>query len=289
MRHISTDPLESGILQVLAKQDKIGMTDLQAVLAADYDLRYTRQHLYKVVGKMVNAGILTKISSKIGIDYRWAAFLHTIAGDVLSRRNAGTLDDLDLDLKEGEKREFAGDSMRGITALWDQIYLALMNASPTKEFYEYVSHPYWALCLPLHPEYFQSIYVKSSVYMTLIGNDTPLDRHALEDIRHHPGRDSAIAIDTQFEKSGYELEVIDDYVIEFFLPEKVNTLFEFLFQSMTEMNEQNQKMLLNIFNMKEPCTLTVRKDAKTAEQYRYLIRSRCGRKHAEGGGMEFRA
>lgn len=266
------DPLQSAIVVLLLRTSTMSVNDLMDKLKADFGLEYTRQHLYKVLGKMVESGMLNKVKGKFAIEMRWATHVHSLFSDALYKMPEKD-DIVDIELKEGQSREYIADSFQSLISIWDKLSVHLIETNGNKV-HQYFSHPYYNLYTQsAGPEFYKYLVERGHQAWTLIGNDTFLDHHAVELYSELKSRKAAINTTLPFDKDGYSIEVSGDYISELKIPPNVEMHFKFLFEHVDSKEKFDQHLFAEIFKIKAPFRLVITRNKKDAEKLRKAIES----------------
>ena len=106
----------------------------------------------------------------------------------------------------------------------------------------------------------------SSVYF-LTGNTSVLDRHGVSEYEKI-GISTFASEDVPFPREGYCITVIGDFVFEVIYPPTVTEYFRLLFETTKDLAAFNPELFGKIFEMREKCRLTLRRNKKHAEKVR---------------------
>ena len=265
------DPLQSAIVEILLKTPGLTVNDLLLALRELYGLEYTRQHLYKVIGKMVECSMLSKVRGKLSVEMRWVTRVHKLFSDAICIMPEKKDFAVDFRLKEGQSREFIADSFQAITSLWDKVSIQLIEQN-AKLCHQFMSHAYFCLLsLAARGDFYAFLDKQNFRYFTLIGSNTFLDRHAVELytlLQHHK---SSINTVLPFDRDGYVLEVVGDYIAELKVPPTVEMHFTFMFEHVDSLEKFDQHLFADIFKIKAPFQLVITRNNKDAAKLRTAI------------------
>src|SRR3989344_5772646 len=266
------DSLQSAIVELLLRRPSMSVNELIEDLKKEYGLNYTRQHVYKIVGKMVDLGMLHKIKGKLSVDMRWATKVYALFYKSVFDMPKLEEFSIDINLKEGQSKEYVCDSFQAITSVWDNISIRLMETH-SKENYQFFSHSYFSLYNTSSKDYCKYLSDKGIHFWTLIGNDTFLDHLGVEAYEKVPNRHATVNTVLPFDRSGYVLEVTGDYIAELKIPPNVEMHFKFMYENIDTIEKFDQQLFTDIFKIKAPFKFVITRNRQDAEKLRYAIRS----------------
>lgn len=245
---------------------------LMKQLEEESGLEYTRQHMYKVLGKMVEVGMLTKVGSKFAIDARWASDVHALFGSALTAMAEGQ-SGVTITEKEGGSKEYIAESFHAFADIWDKVSLELLEKHDRVS-HRFCSHPYLHLYAKATDSgYYEYLADKTYSIHTLFGGDTVLDNLGLDLYSKHEGWHAAIQTNMPFAQTGYMLEVTGPYIMECRIPPTIEMHFAFMFQHCTDPERFDKYMYAEIFKIKAPFRLVISKSSDDAEKLRTMISS----------------
>lgn len=257
-------PLQSSILEVLAKQQGLTMSDLHKELKQNHGLKVSLQNLYKAVGKMVDMQMLAKSKGKLFLNLVWLShathFIETANLTYNSEQGTG------LPLAEGERTEFYSDSLTGLDPLWNHILMKLTEVAETHDWYVYNSHPWYSLGMKeTETRLYQSLVVEGIHCHMVYGNDSFLDCYGQKMITLK-GFETSIAPDAPLPKEGHALWLCGEHIVECIFPEIISRNFAFFFQTVTSVQEFDPQLFTDVFHMKARCKISVRRSKAEAKE-----------------------
>jgi len=263
-------PLQSSILEILARGQGITMAQLHQALIKQHGIRISLQNLYRTVGQMVEKQILVREGKKLSLNFVWIThqmtFSETIRQTYLHTQTASELPD-----KEDDRREFSADSLMGLDPIWNDLLTRIAASGTDEGFYEYVSHPYYYLGKrETETRFYQGLTERDISCFTLHGNDSFLDRYGNKLVTLE-GVQSITASDTGFPTEGYVLSLYGGLIVECVFPPVIARHFAVFFQTVQAIEQFDAELFSSIFKMRARCKLTVRKSKKDAEKLQAKI------------------
>lgn len=266
-------PIQTAILELLSVSPEMSLSEMHAKLKTGHGVRISLQHLYRVIGEMIEGKQLIKVKTKVSVNLMWIAYVELAARRVKERMIASSLDSDDLPQRDGGHKQYTADSLLELEAIWSHLLVQIDALSKTKEWYAYNSH---ALLHPakggLDLSTYRDISARGITCCLLYGNDTALDRAALAQVQTLPGFRAAISTDTPFPREGYTLNVSGDYMLDCVFPESVTKHLQMLFASTTPDSTIDPQLFASIFSLKGTCQITVRKNSLQAKGLREKIK-----------------
>ena len=133
--------------------------------------------------------------------------------------------------------------------------------------YVYQAHPYYAIGMrETEMSFFRQELSISPVYF-LTGNTKFLDKHGLS-LYESINIPTLASDDVSFPREGYCVTVIGDYVFEVIYPKSISDYFRLVFETTNNMQTFNPELFGKIFEMRERCRLTLRRNKKHATEVR---------------------
>jgi hypothetical protein len=267
-------PLHNSLLELVSRHPELSMAELQEHLRKKYKTDTSLQHLYRIVGQMMDEQILIKRKGKISLNLMWLSYLSFYAEHARKTTLGAQSLDADLPKRDGEKKQFAVHSLVEVETVWNHLLVQLrriLNAEST--LHKYYSHAWWQYGQNHGDAGFYENLAKRGVRCRwLFGNDTYLDRQGAERIRG--SFEAVIDPKPPFPTEGYNLNVYGDYVLECVFPDTMSKHLEAFFERVTSAKQFDREVLMDLFTMPCPCKVTLWKSKRQAELLRNQIEKR---------------
>lgn len=262
-------PLYTAVLDVIGANPGVSVGELHTMLRKRR-MPITLQHLYRTVNRLVDEQIVIKAGTQLSVNLMWLSYLQFFADrskkTLLDARSAEVV----FPLKEGERRTFTCNSLLDLQALWNHLLVRLHRAAPARHLLKYYSHAWWQIGrYALDPAFYRYIKETGVRCHWLFGNTTFLDRHAAE--LHKDLMNARLVDDPPFPKEGYNLNVYGSHVFECLFPEKITKHFNFVFRTVTSLDQFDADVYNDIFLLKAPLTLKVWRNETQAAALRAKI------------------
>lgn len=263
-------PLQSSILDILGSEQTLNMAQLHDRLQ-ERDISVSMPNLYRTVGQLTDMQVLVKIHGKISLNDTWIAHLTEFTERVNATYHEQQAGVFQFTLKEGERREFFADSLKGLDPIWSHVLVGMTDDQQKHPIYMYNAHPWYSIGMrDTEARFYHSMTANGNTCVMFYGNDTFLDRYGDKLIRVKNMR-SYIVPSVPFPKEGYALWVFDDNILECIFPPAISRHFEFFFNTVKSIGEFDAELFSDLFRMKAKCKITVRRDKKEAEKLRAII------------------
>ncbi|OGG39899.1 hypothetical protein A2118_00765 [Candidatus Kaiserbacteria bacterium GWA2_50_9] len=128
---------EDHVVELVAN-DRTTIKSLHARL--DKERALSLRAMYKVINKLVDAGVLLKVGKQVMVDQEWAKRV----GEMLNSASAPLLSD-------GERAVYTFISVEHLDAFWKTVVLPLEQSTSAREVFFYNPHNFWAY-LPTRKE-----------------------------------------------------------------------------------------------------------------------------------------
>ncbi len=255
-------PIYSCVIEIVAVYPRITIGKLHEHLKRR-KIDISLAHLYRVVSRMTDAQVITKVKGELLINLMWVSYMEFI----IERAKKVTQNVSDFPLEPGKKRVYEARSLLDVEAVWNHVLIALYRTTQEKQLYKYYSHAWWQLGRNAEELSFYKRLKEGGIDCHWVfGNDTFLDKAGAQRISEvFP----AVTIKTPpFPSDGYNLNVYGEYVVECILPEKIAKHFSFFFGRVKSMKDFDNDLFLDIFAMQAPYKLTVWRNPAQADLLR---------------------
>lgn len=262
-------PLYTVILDAIAANPGVSVADLHAHLRKRRT-NITLQHLYRTVNRLVEAQIVIKAGTRLSINLMWLSYLQFFAERakkvLLEHRGS----EIVFPLKEGERTTFTCNSLLDLQALWNHLLVRLHQAAPGKHLLKYYAHAWWQIGrYALDASFYRRITESGVRCHWLFGNTTFLDAYAAK--QHKDLMNARLTDDPPFPKEGYNLNVYGSHIFECIFPERITKHFDFIFHTVTSIEQLDLDVYNDVFLLEAPLTLKVWRNEKQAAQLRARI------------------
>lgn len=262
-------PLQSNILDVLAKNPDISVSVLHGILLKK-NIAVSVPNLYKVVADLIDNQLINKTKGNLSINLIWLLNLESFLNQAKNSVEKSAAPSLLFPSEDG-KTEIKTDSLRGLDALLIQIITKLLKLTNEKVIYSYHSRPWWALSKQPIADFCQAVTANSDIetYM-LHGNDSFLDKFGaglINNKKYHV----TITDNPPFPKEGYVIASIDGYTLECKFPEELNKHLSLFFYSIKKIEQFDHKIFFDLFKKKLQFKITVKKNHAEADKIKQMI------------------
>lgn len=265
-------PLQSSVLEVLALHPGISVQELYGILIREHAFTVSLPTVYRTVAEMVEHQLLVREGRNLSLNLVWVSHLHQLVGSI-QRTYTSAEETVSLPQKEGQRREYGAESLYALDPLWNHLLMEIARHTDEHTWWEYDSHPYYALGKPdTELRLYQSLTAEGVQCCVLHGNDTYLDHFGAKFIQM-PGVNSSVVQETSFPKEGYILLVGGPYIVECVLPEILSKHFSFFFMTVRSPEQYDPLLFRDVFRMKVRCKITVRKSQQEARELERKIRA----------------
>ncbi|OGJ64159.1 hypothetical protein A3C37_04030 [Candidatus Peribacteria bacterium RIFCSPHIGHO2_02_FULL_53_20] len=259
-------PIHSAILEILCRKP-LSTAELKNTLDAR-GITVSTPNLYRIVSHLITAQVLVKQRGKLSLHRLWVSEFLQFA-ETLGEWSRHSEESVDLPEKEGEQRVYRADSLAGLDPLWNHLLLQITEKAENKVFEEYDAHAWYLLATPDSEAAVYRAIARNGFTVRLgIGGKTTLDLHAVKALESNKEISVCSAAVTPFPSDGYIAVACGSYSIELVLPEILRRQFAIFFQNVQSMADFEPERFADVFRMKCPCSLTVRKSQKHAETLR---------------------
>lgn len=262
-------PIQSGILEALAATPGMTVAALHKTLNKAKETRVSLPNLYRTVGQMVDAQILVREKGALSLNHAWIPHALHLAENIRANYGQGSIV---KPLKEGERREYAAESLGSLDGPWFHVLAHCADADTTREWHAYNSHPWHPIGMAdTELRGYKALALKGISCRMLYGSDTFLDRYGKKLAQSKAFR-ITIAEDAPFPKEGYALWVCDDHVVECVFPEAISKRFAYFFDTVKNIGQFDPGLFADVFAMKARCKVTVRRSRKEAAKLRAMLK-----------------
>ena len=266
-------PLFNATVDIVAEHPGIAIADLRSALKKRSGIDVSLQHVYRTVTRLTEAQILLKRKKQLFLNLLWLSHVELFAQNAKQRLLEGQ-DLQSLSALAPEKRlAFTARSLREMQAVWHHLLIQLNRIVPAaqrRQLHKYYAHAWWLLQENGgDASFYERIAAKGVECFWLIGNDTFLDRRAME--RYKKIFAIALTDHSPFPKEGYNLNVFGEYVVECVFPKAIADHLVLLFRSVRSAKEWDAAVFENILDIPAPFTVTVTRSAAKADQLRAKI------------------
>ncbi len=262
-------PLQSAVIESLAAHPGLRVRELAERVAAQ-DVRVSTQSLYRTIARLIEGGIVTRDHGRHFLSLLWLSALARLTKQAGTTHFSNAHGPIALPDYDGERREFLADSLLDQDLIWDDIAVALAKRTALRAWYEYNSHPYYALAIPDAELRFYGAVANEGVrHHILYGNQTFLDRHGDACTPHCCSHRTAAG--TPFPSEGHIVLIAGEYIVEFVLPDVIRRHAEPFFQSVSRIEEFDAEVFYALFTMKVRCRLVIRRSSAEAQVLREKI------------------
>lgn len=265
--------LLNAILEIVADMPSLPVRELHARLCKEKNCPVTIQHLYRTLNRMIEAQMLLKDSGKVTLNRIWLGQLGLFASNAALHLEKDQLSTTRLPLREGECVVIRTDSLIGLQAMWYHT-LAKLHAhlkQESNEITKYYSHAWWLLEeTDAMKKFLQAVSEKGVTCQWLLGNDTVLDRSAVEQYKNI--FEIRIAKKSPFPIEGYCLNVYGEYILECMFPRAVSTQFQLLFSTAQSENRDTLALLRDLSTLKARYSMKLWRNKELAEEMRSKVK-----------------
>lgn len=266
-------PLFNAVVEIVAEHPGISIADVKTRLQRDAKINVSLQHVYRTVTRMTEAQILLKRKRQLFLNLLWLSHIELFASSAKQRLLEGNdLQTLSA-LADGKRIAFSARSLREMQALWHHVLIQLNRiVAPTarRQLHKYYAHAWWLVQEKgSDAAFYERIAAKGVECFWLIGNDTFLDRRAMD----HYKKLFAIALTDHapFPTEGYNLNVFGDYVLECVFPKAITDHLTLLFRNVRSVREWDAAVFENILDIPASFSVTVTRSAQKADALRAKI------------------
>lgn len=253
-------PAYNDIVDALAKKPGLSVAELHGQLgkSKNRESRVTVQHLYRLVGRLSEDGVVRRVDGRLSLDDAWVGQLSSFAENAKRIAAAAARTVQVFPLPPGETRRFEAGSARDALALWNDLLLKMHRASPQSVFTVSAAHAWWALPpLDAAADAMRTVSAAGVWCGVLLHGDTLLDRRAAAvtepfEVRV-AGKPQEAAI----------LAAVGEHVLECLLPAPSLRLFDFVFSSAGE-DLPDGRLLEDICDQRAECAVTLARNRRKA-------------------------
>ena len=276
-------PLQSSLLEILSAEPGLSMEALRAKLGAEYDQTVSLQNLYRLVGRLIDQQVLVRSGGKLFLNAVWLSHIMQFAQRAEQHYLTAPGDAVELPAKEGGQSEYAGDSLRGLDSIWNDILLRFVDAVEERSWYAFNSHPWYNLGMfETELRLYQGLHARGIRTYMLFGGGTFLDRYGDSLIRTE-GLVTAVAGEAPFAREDYAVWAAGEYLLEVVMSPLIARHFSFFFNRIESLEQYHPRLFADVFRMRERCSVKVSRSRKRADEVRRAIRPYFRGKRAAGG------
>lgn len=253
------------IVQSLASQQLLEVTDLRKKVLEVSGKNYSIQGLYKELRKLQEEGVLFKLRNKYSLRLPWVFDFISLA-DKLSTTYTER-PQLPLILPEINKKEIWHFSdLLKMNDFWSHILLILIQQSKHKVLLGWNPHPWFHLVQTKQEEqYIKALKLARSKLYLILGGSSLLDKWTekfwdKETVHYSFGKS-----DFHNERSTY-FNVIDDYVVTVKLEPKTAQAIDAIYENTKSIDDLNLQSILSIFNQETKCSIWLEKNPEKAKK-----------------------
>lgn len=256
-----TDLPQSIIIESLIQNPQLKIPELLKHTQNFYST--SRPTFYRLIHSMVEKQILTKNKTYLSLNEQWKDNL-IFTANVLKQQQTNSQIQLP---KENEKNSFHAESLIMLDTIWNDLQMRCLKSSQTPNLYKISDHFVWLLGIAKNETAQIASFHKYQIHyhIGILGN-TFLDTYVCETYSHENTNIKHIQTDF-FPQEKYHNNIIADYIIEFLMPDKLHNYFTAFLQSTTNIKDFKPERFTEIFEMKCPCTLTIRKSKQEAKAF----------------------
>lgn len=268
---LTTNEIESSILEVLARRPRTSVESLREILQHDYEVCVSCSQLYKICKKMCLSYILIREHGTFS--------LHNLRIDKLDsyldlvRKNYFVQSIEKPFLNMFETKVVKATSYIDAMQKRHQIMSEIMKEQKKEDFFLYESHFYYVLGEEKRIEnpaedFNTTLFATGRKSYCICGNTTFLDTYKKPSFfkRHqqHPNYHEIHTTKTPFPKEGYNLYVYGDYIIEEVEPQEFTKEILVFFKTVQNLKEIDKKIIQVLFTKKMKRKFTIRKNPQEA-------------------------
>jgi hypothetical protein len=263
-------PIFNAVMTAVAKKPGITIADLHTVLKRR-KVDTSLQHLYRTVGRLVEAQILLKNGKELSLNSMWLSYIQYFGDQAKEALSEAKMSDVVFPLKEGQRKSYDAHTLLEVQTIWNHTLVQLHRAQREEKYlFKFYSHAWWQVGKhALDLEFYRTIKKKGVGCYWLFGHETYLDTQAMTALR-----DVAEVRSTEtppFPEEGYCLNVYGDYVIECVFPENVAKHLGFFFHGVTSDAQFDESILDDILVQDASFKVTIWRNAKQAAALRAKI------------------
>ena len=161
--------------------------------------------------------------------------------------------------------------MFDLDPVWNHLQMAMLESTEDKVSYKFSNHFEWLLgMVPTERQQIESFATKGVHIYNALSEKKFLDHYVVDTFQTETNH-IRLVDNTFFPNEKYSTNIIGDYIIEFFYPDILAQYFGLFFETVKSIEQFDPQRFTDIFQMRVPCELVVRKSAKDAARYRAVI------------------
>ncbi len=245
------------MLNLLWTHKNITAKQLHKDMQKKWDITLTQ--VYNLLQNLQKHQIISKKKAQVSLNIEWLQGLKqyaTTATNILSTENPYKK------FKTWEVRYIKAQSLSQMDSLWTNHYFKILEASKSKDLYFYNSHPVHVLCSPETEKHFLRVLASSHQIYYLIGNNFELDNFACKEIMAQWVQSVCCNTDNSFLKNGYIINIIGDFILEFYFPSVLTDYISLIFSHLRPNTDTFQK-ISNIYNTNYNLKIRVTKNSNS--------------------------
>jgi hypothetical protein len=270
-----TDKIFSALVEVVAQHPNMSVKDIATRLSSEHAIEVSLPTLYRKVSTCVSQQLFVRRAGRVSLNLVWASWLTRFASKVSTEYNLPEGKDPILPAKDGEERLLQAGSLHDLDGCWNHALVALGKRFPGALFRGYNARAWYPLGMrDTESQLYGALSGNGGGVELLLGKDSFLDRYGLRIL-------TSIGVCARIQESLSRstnpvlargiVWTVEDYSIEFVMPNALLQPFEFFFAHIDSMLHFNAELFSGVFLMKQPCRLTIRRSRERASYWNELL------------------
>ena len=226
--------------------------------------RTTKQGMYAVLRKLIQAEVVLKHKKQISLNVTWLtkveSFVTLAEHFYASASRSGSF----LSLADGENIRYEFHNTNATDAFWIHVLLLLVEAHPRQPWFGYNPHDWFFVARAESERALRDFLVKKGgQYLMVVGSKRPLDKLIRKEF---DGKRSQYFMreTPMFPQNNYYVNIIGDYIIEVWIDTAQAKAIERLYATATEATTEVVKQLQDIIRSKGKTKFVVSRNKKKA-------------------------
>ena len=230
--------------------------------------RTTKQGMYAVLRKLIQAEVVLKHKQQISLNVTWLtnveSFVTLAEHFYASASRSGSF----LSLEDGENIRYEFHNTNATDAFWIHSLLLLVEAHPKMPWLAYNPHDWFFIARAESERALRDFLIKKGgQYLMVVGGKCPLDKLIRKEF---DGKRSQYFMreSPMFPQDNYYVNIIADYIIEVWIDAAQAKVIERFYATATEATPEVVKQLQDIIRSKGKTKFIVSRNKKKAEKLR---------------------
>lgn len=265
-------PLQSSLLEVLARSPSTSAASLRKALKKQTGLSPSVATLYRLLKELENEQVIVRSYGRIQLNSVWVSHIARFVENARSvqKNNATGRQELQ-NLRDKERMSLVADSLQDLDPAWNHALVELARIESNRTWYMYNSHPWYSLGMRSTEQRLYEGLMNEGIRSYMVyGSNTFLDEYGARAIRAK-GMTSVCTNRSPLPHDGYALWLCGDYVVDCVIPEAISAYFSFFFKTVKSIEQFDPALFADVFRMRAKCTLHIRKDVAEAKRLRRML------------------